>query len=80
MNPTEQQICQILYSIRQKEIGNNDLDTSFELLGIDSVELIELIVKVEEEFGIEFEEDMLQLDKIKTINIISRYVEQKMNE
>ena len=44
------------------EVAPDDvtMDAEFEALGLDSLDLVELSVKVEDEFGLEIEEDDLK--------------------
>lgn len=42
------------------EAGDVTMDSEFEALGLDSLDLVELSVKVEDEFGLEIEEDDLK--------------------
>lgn len=42
------------------EADDVTMDAEFEALGLDSLDLVELSVKVEDEFGLEIEEDDLK--------------------
>lgn len=48
-----------------------------ETLGIDSVALFELVVGLEDEYGITFEEDEFRLSLFKDVESIADFVEQK---
>lgn len=56
---------------------NTDLITD---LGFDSITLVQLIVCVEDEFGIEFDDEMLGLEGIVHFDKFSEYVNKKINE
>ena len=49
-------------------------ETSFESLGIDSLDTVELIMDLEDELGIELEVD----EKITTIGELAAFIEQKL--
>ncbi|MHB0939640.1 MAG: acyl carrier protein [Armatimonadota bacterium] len=48
-----------------------------ETLGIDSVALFELVVGLEDVYGIVFEEEEFKLSLFKDVNSIAAFVEQK---
>lgn len=49
-------------------------DTTFESLGIDSLDIVEMVVDLEDELGIELELN----DKITTIGELADFVESKL--
>lgn len=49
------------------------LETSFEELGVDSLDLFQIIIELEEEFGIQIED----AESIKTVEDAVKYVEAK---
>lgn len=48
-----------------------------ETYGIDSVALFELVVGLEDEFGVVMEDVDFQIDTFKTVNSINAFVEEK---
>ncbi|NLM83936.1 MAG: acyl carrier protein [Clostridiales bacterium] len=50
-------------------------ETTFESLGIDSLDTVELVMQLEEELGIEIELDQ----KLETVGELTKYVEAKLN-
>ena len=60
-------------SIERDEIK---LDSSFQSLGIDSLDTFQLIIEIEEEFGIEVESP----ENMKTIKDVVDYIEEKTKE
>ncbi|MCM0650318.1 acyl carrier protein [Clostridium swellfunianum] len=52
------------------------LETSFEDLGVDSLDLFQIIIELEEEFGIQIEE----AESIKTVQDAVKYVEERVEE
>jgi acyl carrier protein len=49
-------------------------DTTFESLGIDSLDTVEMVMQLEEELGIEIELE----EKLATVGELARYVESKL--
>lgn len=49
-------------------------------LGFDSITLVQLVVYVEDEFGIEFDDEMLGLEGIVHFDNLAEYVNKKINE
>ncbi len=54
-----------------KEAGEITPDTSFEELGLDSLDLVELLMSLEDTFGVTLEPD----ESIKTIKDLVSYIE-----
>jgi acyl carrier protein len=52
------------------------LETSFEDLGVDSLDLFQIIIEIEEEFDIQIED----AEKIKTVGEAVNFVESKIEE
>lgn len=57
-------------------ISNKDQLTS---LGINSLIFVKIILAIEDEFGFEFDNDNLILNKLMTLNDFVRYIESKIN-
>ena len=71
-----EQIKKILseqFSISEDEIG---MDTSFtEDIGADSLDLVELLMALEQEFDVEIDDD--EVEGIKTVGDAVRYIKDK---
>ena len=69
-----EKICD--YLSKQLDIAKEsiDEDTTFESLGIDSLDIVEMVVDLEDELGIELELN----DKIATIGELAEFVESKL--
>lgn len=52
------------------------LETSFEELGVDSLDLFQIIIELEEEFSIQIED----AESIKTVEDAVKYVQEKTGE
>lgn len=52
------------------------LETSFEDLGVDSLDLFQIIIELEEEFGIQIED----AESIKTVEDAVKYIEERVEE
>ncbi len=69
-----EKICD--YLSKQLDIAKESIneDTTFESLGIDSLDIVEMVVDLEDELGIELELN----DKITTIGELAEFVESKL--
>ena len=56
------------------EIGTINEDTSFESLGIDSLDTVEMVMQLEEDLGIEIELD----EKLATVSELAKFIEAKL--
>ena len=76
MNDTRAEIKRMLLELLNKE----DLDEKQELLsvGLDSLNVIKLIVMLEETFSIRFEDEDLQLKYFHSIDTLSNFVTSKL--
>ncbi len=54
-------------------------DTRLEEFGVSSIEFIKLIVVLEDEFSIEFEDEALDMSKFQKVSDIYDYVSNKVN-
>jgi len=66
------------YAAKQLDIDVADItpDSTFESLGIDSLDVVEMIMDLESELGIELE---LEDQKITTFQELADFVETKLN-
>ena len=66
------------YAARQLELDASDItpDSTFESLGIDSLDVVEMIMDLESELGVELE---LEDQKITTFQELADFVESKLN-
>ena len=76
MNDIRAEIKRMLLELLNKE----DLDEKQELLsvGLDSLNVIKLIVMLEETFSIRFEDEHLQLKYFHSIDTLSNFVTSKL--
>ncbi|MFR5171027.1 MAG: acyl carrier protein [Clostridium paraputrificum] len=52
------------------------MDTTFEYLGADSLDLFQVVIEIEERYGIQLEE----AESIKSVRDAVEYVEKKVNK
>ena len=66
------------YAARQLELDASEItpDSTFESLGIDSLDVVEMIMDLESELGVELE---LEDQKITTFQELADFVESKLN-
>lgn len=66
------------YAARTLELDINDIrpDSTFESLGIDSLDVVEMIMDLESELGVELE---MEDQKISTFQEMADFIESKLN-
>ena len=66
------------YAAKQLEIDVADItpDSTFESLGIDSLDIVEMIMDLESELGVELE---MEDQKIATFQELADFIESKLN-
>ncbi len=66
------------YAARQLDLDVDDIrpDSTFESLGIDSLDVVEMIMDLESELGVELE---LEDQKITTFQELADFIESKLN-
>ena len=66
------------YAARTLELDIDDIrpDSTFESLGIDSLDVVEMIMDLESELGIELE---MEDQKITTFQELAEFIEAKLN-
>lgn len=67
-----------------KEFLNKDFelqcDTVLSEIGVDSINIIQIVVLIEEKYGIEFEDEKLTYKTLHTVNSISEYIFLRISE
>ncbi len=68
----------VSYAAKQLEIDPSEItpDSTFESLGIDSLDVVEMIMDLESELGVELE---MEDQKITTFQELAAFVESKLN-
>ena len=68
----------VKYAAKQLEIDASDIspDSTFESLGIDSLDIVEMIMDLESELGIELD---MEDQKLTTFQELADFVESKLN-
>ena len=66
------------YAARQLELDASEItpDSTFESLGIDSLDVVEMIMDLESELGVELE---LEDQKITTFQELADFIESRLN-
>ena len=76
-------ICEKLAALLSEQFGVDvdsiTMDTSFEDLGADSLDIVEMTMAVEEEFGLE-DMDEEDLSGISTVADLVRYLKSKLED
>ena len=71
--PVEKRVREIVAEQLERDV--NEVTTTASLiddLGADSLDVVELVMKMEEEFGIEIPDE--EAEKIKTVNDVIQYI------
>ena len=66
------------YAAKQLELDVNEItpDSTFESLGIDSLDIVEMIMDLETELGVELE---MEDQQIATFRELAEFIESKIN-
>ena len=76
--PIDQRIANILCSVKRNTIEREYVLESQDIpndIGLDSLETIEFLLQLEQEFGIRIQFDSFTLDHILTVSSIASYVQ-----
>ena len=72
----QSKVISIVSEAANVEAGNIKAETSFvEDLNLDSLDIVELMMKMEDEFGVEIPEE--DAEGLKTVNDVTKYLESK---
>lgn len=68
----------VSYAAKQLELNADEItrESTFESLGIDSLDIVEMIMDLESELGVELE---LEDQKISTFGEMADFIESKLN-
>ncbi len=68
----------VSYAVKQLDLNPDDINPSstFESLGIDSLDIVEMIMDLESELGVELE---MEDQKIATFQELADFIEAKLN-
>ena len=68
----------VSYAAKQLELSPEEIspDSTFESLGIDSLDIVEMIMDLEAELGVELE---IEDQKISTFQELADFIEAKLN-
>ena len=68
----------VSYAVKQLDLNREDItpDSTFENLGIDSLDVVEMIMDLENELGVELE---LENQKISTFQELAAFIDSKLN-
>ena len=68
----------VSYAVKQLELSPEDIspESTFESLGIDSLDIVEMIMDLESELGIELD---MEDQKIATFQELADFIDSKLN-
>jgi acyl carrier protein len=64
-------------SVKPDEIADDALLT--EAVGLDSVQILEVVVGLEEQFGVKVDDDDFDIENFSTVSAIAQYVRQRQS-
>ncbi len=74
----QEKVIAIVSEAANVEVANIKAETSFvDDLNLDSLDMVEMMMKMEEEFGVEIPED--KTEDLKTINDVTAYLKNNAN-
>lgn len=82
MDKVEAKVKTILVNKTKFSISKEDINETTNLfvdLGIDSIEMLELIVELENEFGIEFDDDEIDAEVLGDVSKLVELIRGKVN-
>ncbi len=71
-----EKIAELIAEHAGADVSTIKADTTFESLGIDSLDTVEMVMQLEDELGIEIELE----EKIATVGELAKFVESKMEK
>ena len=74
-----ERIIEIIRDACALKEDNITFETNLGDISLDSLTFIEVIVRIEQEFGVEFDDEDLNIDDWGTIGDVIHYVEGKIN-
>ena len=77
----ERKIKEIVVERLFLKIGPEEIEDDtllMETLGVDSVSVFEIVVGLEEVFGVSFEDEEFQIEKFRTVGSIADHVRSKL--
>ncbi len=71
-------IITAVLKLEPEKIKELSRDETLNRIGVDSVNFIEIVISLEDEFGIAFEDDELLLQNLNTINKLHNIISDKL--
>lgn len=78
LSDTQKKVIDVITTNANLSIDDITLETEFMKAGVNSITFIKIVVALEDEFGFEFDDEMLLLTVFPTIKSIIEYVETKV--
>jgi acyl carrier protein len=69
-----EKLAKILAEHCETDISNITMETTFEALGVDSLDTVEMLMELEEDLGVELELD----EKVETVGQMVQFIEKKI--
>ena len=77
----QETLCNIIRDVLEnKEIDDKKIkEQQLINLGLNSISFIKMVVKIESEFDIQYDDEMLLIDKLNTLGDLSKYIQSKID-
>lgn len=72
------EIVALVFRLDSEQVRRMSADDPLSTIGLDSLNCMEIVVNVEEEFGVAFHDEELLLDNLNTINKLCAMVSKKL--
>ena len=76
----EMTLKEMVVSLSPQDITVESVSDSVDLIGFSSITLVQLVVNIEKEFNIEFDDAMLGFESLINFNNLIEYVKKKVSE
>ncbi len=74
-----ERLTQIFSAVTNRQIALEDLQGKnvIEVLGLNSVDALEVLIRVEGEFGIQIDDEDLSIDLVQSLQTLTEYVQSR---
>lgn len=79
----KEKLIEILADVKENESLKNEINDATDLindLGLDSLQMINFLLRLEDEFDIEFDFDNLDYSQMLSFGKLNKYIEKQVNQ
>lgn len=78
MDEIEIKLKKIIEQVKNKKTIDLKMDDTFMDIGLNSIDFIKVVVALEEELGLEFEDQYLNINSFKNLQVFINYLKSKL--